>query len=223
METHNTLTKDDCQIKLGQEADNYHTGIIGTSGSGKTEWLFQLIRQMKIAIIFDTGAEFNNKYFVRTKDIIDFWEKWNDGYTKLVYTPSEKGNHLSELANIIHQFYMLRHETFPHRVHICIPEISTYAVQMGLVHPEIQWLFKQGRKYAIDAVYDTQRIADTNKIVIQETAYFYIFQQFGKDRERVVEYFPEIERYIDELDTYEFLLWVPKSKKLTIYNKLPYE
>jgi hypothetical protein len=216
------LTKSDCNIRLGNDAPNHHIGIIGTSGSGKTEWLFQLVRQFRIAIVFDTGGEFNNTSFIRVSDLKQLWTKWNEGYSRLVYTPSDKGNHLMELASIIHQFYLMRHKKFPHRVHICIPEISTYAIQNTILHPELQWLLKQGRKFGIDCIYDTQRIADTSKIVIQETAYFYIFQQFGRDFERIVEYFPEIEPYLNRLEMYEFILWVPKTRSLTIYNKLPY-
>ena len=207
--------------------ENRHMGIVGQSGSGKFELLNHIIKQYDFVIIFDNEDEYVDvptfKNMAGMKELII--KNYKSKQLIVRYVPNNDTSELNQL-NMICNFIWRNRKSFLKakcRVKFVIPEIAEYALPKTYKKwMQLRALIKRGRKYGIDIIWDTQKLADCDNIIWGQTRFIFIFHVWGNDlhylRDKTA--ISGFDGIIKKLGPYEFICYDTKLRTWTMHEAL---
>lgn len=136
--------------------------VLGSTGSGKTVLIANLLRKIKRWILFDTRNEYSPEFFgnltYEAKNVSELVNFLNEGDEKIIFklsSASEESDATLEAAlSIIYQFQSLNAENLP-PVTIVLDELNRFADTRAFPF-HLKEITQRGRDYGIEKIFGAQ-------------------------------------------------------------------
>ncbi len=165
---------------------NPHIAILGTSGSGKTNLMLNLIMKFstiagKRIVIIDWSGEY--AAIAHALAIPKFEQKTGLsrlGSTYLDLSKLEKGAKLPTATLLLSMVLDCMGPTGSMDMSVFVDEVWHFLADQG-TGPQISRIFREGRKYGIGIIAATQLLGDVNNEIIYNAGTIFIFKIYGTD------------------------------------------